>query len=275
MSTRELPNKIYGVDFSGAKEAGKRIWISEGIENGDRLVIKRCFKAAELAGSGEQRQKCLLALKDFIASHPQAAFGVDFPFGLPKKVVSHIAWKEFILSFPSQYDSPDDFRKTCFSKAGNRELKRVTDIQNRAPLSPYNIRVYRQTYYGITKIIYPLVYEDLGCILPMQYPRKGRPWVLEVCPASTLKSEGLYGMYKNRDTAGDLGRVRYHILSTIRATGQLELADKNIVELILADRRGDALDSIIAAFTVFKALKKDIMDQAVSPDYEIEGEIYC
>jgi hypothetical protein len=36
-----------------------------------------------------------------------AAFGLDFPFGLPYVLVEQESWKEFIITFPSLYDSPD------------------------------------------------------------------------------------------------------------------------------------------------------------------------
>ncbi len=274
MSIVELPEEIYGVDFSGAKDAGKWIWISKGIADGECLLIKRCFRAVDLPGSGKEPEKCLPALRDYVARHARALFGFDFPFGLPKELVKQTRWEEFILAFPSEYRSANDLRRICFSKAGNRELKRLTDLQNRAPFSPYNIRVYRQTYYGITKIIYPLVRDDLGCILPMQRPKRGKPWVLEVCPASTLKSEGLYGVYKNRRHSGDQSHVRYHILSSIQATGQLKLAKEDMIDLILADCRGDALDSLVAAFVAFRTLKKGIEDQRLNCEYEIEGFIF-
>lgn len=274
MDTHELRYEIYGIDFSGAKDAGKWIWISKGIVNGGYLLIKRCFRAIDLPGSGKKPEKCLLVLREYIARQPQALFGFDFPFGLPKELVKQTRWEEFILTFPDEYRNANDFRRICFSKAGNRELKRVTDIQNRAPFSPYNIRLYRQTYYGLTEIIYPLVRDNLGCILPMQRPKKGKPWVLEVCPASTLKAEGLYRVYKNKGRSGDHYNVRRHIFSSIQTTGQLKLADSDMIDMILADHKGDALDSVVAAFAAFRALKKGIAIPRTDCKYEIEGFIF-
>ena len=42
------PDRIYGVDFSGAKDAGKKIWIAEGVVKGDSLLIEDCFRARDL-----------------------------------------------------------------------------------------------------------------------------------------------------------------------------------------------------------------------------------
>ena len=36
---------IYGIDFSGAQDAGKKIWIAEGVVKTDSLLIEDCFKA--------------------------------------------------------------------------------------------------------------------------------------------------------------------------------------------------------------------------------------
>ena len=36
----ELPHHIYGIDFSGDKDAGKMIWIAKGIVKGETLSIE-------------------------------------------------------------------------------------------------------------------------------------------------------------------------------------------------------------------------------------------
>ena len=41
------PQHIYGIDFSGAQDAGKKIWIAEGVVKTDSLLIEDCFRARE------------------------------------------------------------------------------------------------------------------------------------------------------------------------------------------------------------------------------------
>ena len=77
-----------------------------------------------------QRDQCLAALKSLITSNSHAAFGLDFPFGLPETLINEDNWEEFILKFPEQYSSPDQFRQTCHNATDNKELKRVTEYQN-------------------------------------------------------------------------------------------------------------------------------------------------
>ena len=63
---------IYGIDFSGAQDAGNKIWIAEGVVKGDSLLIEDCFRARDLQDSGKD--------KDFMKENQDAAFGLDFPF---------------------------------------------------------------------------------------------------------------------------------------------------------------------------------------------------
>jgi hypothetical protein len=43
---------IYDIDFSRAKDAGKKIWIAEGVVKTDSLLIEECFRARDLQDSG-------------------------------------------------------------------------------------------------------------------------------------------------------------------------------------------------------------------------------
>ncbi|MBW2030983.1 MAG: hypothetical protein JRH06_14420 [Deltaproteobacteria bacterium] len=188
--------EIYGVDFSGARDAGERIWIAEAVIEAKALIVQNCFRAESLPGGGKEPEKCLPALRKFMTDRPGALFGLDFPFGMPRELVQERSWEDFIHAFPKRYRAPGHFRDTCLRRSSNRELKRLTDIQNQAPFSPYNLRIYRQTYYGIREILYPLVRDNLASIIPMQSEEEGQPRVMEICPAATLKREGLYGRYK-------------------------------------------------------------------------------
>ena len=40
--------RIYGIDFSGAKDAGKKIWIASGTVEQDGLLIEECYRAGSL-----------------------------------------------------------------------------------------------------------------------------------------------------------------------------------------------------------------------------------
>lgn len=162
-----LPQRVYGVDFSGAKKAGTRIWIASATIAGETLEIEDCCQAKDLPGSAVERDQCLDALRYFISAQKTCSLGLDFPFGLPKKVVRANSWEEFVLSFGNHYLDPEQFREICWVAAGNCEERRDTDRISQTPFSPYNRRLYRQTYYGIRDVLAPLVRDQLVCVLPM------------------------------------------------------------------------------------------------------------
>ncbi len=263
---------VYGVDFSGAADAGKKIWITKGVIQGEALRIEACYQAADLPGSAVERDVCLAALRAFIARETDSAFGLDFPFGLPRKLVKMDTWEDFVLFFPTTYLDQDAFRDTCLRAAGGSELKRVTDRESSTPFSPYNIRLYRQTYFGIRELLVPLVRDGSACVLPMQTALPDRPWMLEICPASTLKRESLYWRYKGKGEEHAMARER--ILEAIEEMAPLSLPSL-LRSVILDDPGGDALDSVVAAFAAFRVVRNPTGVVAAQDDvYTLEGYVY-
>ena len=271
MSSPDLHRSVYGVDFSGANDAGKKIWIARGIIEEDMLLITECFQAEDLPGSGRDRKSSLTALKEFTSEQKDSIFGLDFPFGIPSVLVKEESWDKFVLSFRVTYTSPWEFRKECRSASGGKELKRFTDFKTKTPFSPYNLRLYRQTYFGIRDVLGPLIRNYAVCVLPMQEPLPDRAWVLEICPASTLKREKLSLSYKGRGEEHRITRVR--ILDSIEKTGVLKIKGSSLRVTIVDNSGGDALDSVIAAFATFRALRNGFVFDRNSP-YDLEGWVY-
>lgn len=265
---------VYGIDFSGAKNAGEKIWVASGGLEGEALRIDTCRRADMLPGSSKRREQCLSALRTLVMGESNAAFGFDFPFGVPAPLVEEEGWESFALAFPYRYESADAFRQACREADGGNELKRVTDEESQAPFSPYNLRLYRQTYYGIRDLLSPLVRDESARILPMQEPLADSPWLLEVCPASTLKREWLYQpSYKGPEQRKH--HAREHILETLEDRGMVIIPDRATRASLLEDRGGDALDSVIAAIATAEAIRNpDRLTSPASKEYEVEGYIY-
>ena len=125
----------------------------------------------------------------------------------------------------------------------------------------------------MSRILSPLVRDSLACVLPMQMPAVGKPWILEVCPASTLKRMGLYLSYKGRTTQYREARIR--LVDEIQEMELLDELDEGMRELVVDDAGGDALDSVIAAVATAHA----IINQSSAPvgqddPYSIEGYVY-
>lgn len=252
-ATTGRKRRIYGVDFSGAKDAGRKIWISEGVAEGDMLTLLNCYPLSDiLANKSKERGACLSALRDLIISNKQSVFGMDFPFSLPQQLMSGKDWYSFVSDFPHEYESADEFRAAMQVAGGKTELKRLTDVEVKAPFSIYNLWVYKQTYYGIRDVVRPLVMSGEACALPMQEPQEDKPWLMEICPASTLKSEDLYISYKGRTEKER--QTRKYILDEMLHKGIT--VPNGLREKIIDNKDGDALDSFIAAYATFRSVRK-------------------
>ena len=263
---------VYGIDFSGAVDAGKKIWISKGVIKGKRLQIMECYSANELHGSSNHRDHCLESVRDFIKNAGSSAFGMDFAFSLPSKLVKEKSWQSFAEKFTVRYPTPEYFREKCRSYENGTELKRVTDIETKTPFSPYNLRMYRQTYFGIRYILRPLIHSNDASVLPMMKPQTGRPLILEVCPASILKKAGLYFPYKGKMLKHHT--VRSQILERVAMDIDTNIDLDSVKSIALADYNGDAIDSALAAIAAFLALRKPEAFTTNDKIRLIEGYVY-
>jgi hypothetical protein len=263
---------VYGVDFSGSKTACKKIWVSRGTIHNKTLHINSCCPISNLIPNDirKERDNCLSFLHDLISTKTEAIFGLDLSMGLPEAMINGQSWESSILGFSKSYNSPEDFRNKCRNSMGNKEIKRTTEIQKKAPFCVYNLRLYRQTYYGIRCIIEPLLKKNAARIIPMQTPHADKASLTEVCPACTLKRKGIYVPYKGKNER-ELENRRM-ILNTMK-TWDINL-DKEVMEAALEDTEGDALDSILAAYAAYRALQKIESSTPLAEEYISEGMIY-
>lgn len=269
----EEPQSICGIDFSAhQKKAGAYTWITVGVADGGGLKVTECIPAERLPGSGKDRVACMAGLRRFLVGRPSMVTGLDFPFGLPRSLVPEATWQDFVFSFVRRYPTAEQLRLACRQATSPYELKRTTDLLARTPFSPYNIRVFRQTYAGIAEVLAPLVREDAVRVLPMQAPADGKPTLVEICPASSLQASLLRMPYKGRGT--DLRSARAHILAGIEAAGLVWLPT-GLASVIADDSGGDALDSLIAAVSVHQSLSEIVRAaESASDDARIEGWVY-
>lgn len=179
------------------------------------------------------------------------------------------SWEDFIVGFAKRYETPEDFKKSCLQAAGGAELKRRTDKECHTPFSAYNLRLYKQTFYGIRDVLGPLVTRGTARILPMQKPVAGRPSILEVCPASTLRQLGPALSYKGR-TPEHL-EARRQILQALRAR---VVVPERLTRKVLDDHEGDAVDCIVGALATSRSLGSIADDLPSNHDYMLEGRVY-
>lgn len=254
--------RVYGVDFSGAADAGRKIWIAGGVWQDSHLYVDTCSQAAHLPGGGLARDPAIAALRMFIVAQKDAAFGLDFPFSLARPDIPYSTWDEFARHFCDDYPEP--------AAVLGKNSRRQTDREAKTPFAPGNLRLYRQTYYGIHDLLAPLVMADVARVVPMQAPAPGKPILAEICPASTLKALGLYAPYKGKSAAHRA--QRQDLLGALQPLGLT--VDPGLHAMLVDDADGDALDSAIAAFTTAACARRGAFHQRDVPPYTLEGRVY-
>jgi hypothetical protein len=280
---------FYGVDFSGARLAGRTIWLAriERHEEGDYSPLAR-FRLTELSslerlcGSAERAPalECLVAR---ILASDEALWALDFPFGLPVEVL------EPGSRWAGQFDFLDEWGDDayglgleCLRRAkllgGPNHIRRLTDVEAKAPFDCYHYRIIYQTFFGMRDVLGPLRKRRGTAILPFHYGRlaAARRVLVEACPSSTLKRLGLPHQNYKQPQGGPLTMKR-------RTTRHLILAGlSRHVEITPAHRRavmrnpgGDALDAVIAALGASQAWSScDHRRVARHPRYPREGRLY-
>ena len=277
------PTRVYGVDFSGAKKAGNHIWIAQGNAYRDNLYIDECSSAAEFFHVKADRDWSLPGLGRFMARESGAVFGLDFPFSLPAVLVTEDGWEEFIRAFPSHYHNADHFWRECqlvisAKFPGRKELRRRTDKEVNTPWSPCNWQIRFQTFHGIRDLLLPLIEKNAIVVPPFQAMSPCKTVVLEICPSASLQRLGLpYQHYKKGKTSGTPQQKenRRLILNGLEEKHGVVISNQSLKTKILEDLGGDALDSVIAAHTVWMAIQEpENLYPDLNRDQMLEGCVY-
>jgi hypothetical protein len=261
--------RILGIDFSGASDAGRKIWIAEGrLSNSGAFELLHCIPAIDLPGSGVRPEQAVPALARHLATLSEAQVGCDFPFSLPRDLVTARTWKRFALRYAAEFADAENFRLIMRSRHNAIEHKRMTDRIAGTPFNSYNLRLYRQTWWGITGLLDPLVRAGRAIVRPQQELIAGKPTLIEVCAACTLKSIDLYPPYKGKEP--EHRRARKRILDHFIDRGALVAPVHSMRRLLLDNAGGDALDAVIGAIATARA---DLAQEA-DPFQRLEGRVY-
>src|SRR5688500_3762787 len=87
---------VYGVDFSGAKLAGRNLWVARAEPRRSRpgLALVELHRLESLCGTAE-RAACLDYLVRMVKASTAALWGFDTPFGLPVELFpAGAAWAD-------------------------------------------------------------------------------------------------------------------------------------------------------------------------------------
>jgi hypothetical protein len=278
---------IYGVDFSGARLAGRNTWVARleraGRKRGvARYSLKALAPLERLCGTAE-REAALGHLVKLIAESEAALWALDFPFGLPVEVMGESA------CWPAQFDFLREWGEDdhgvgleCIRRAEGlgreKHIRRLTDIEEKAPFDPYHYRIIYQTFYGMRDVLGRLRRRRQTAILPFHYRRlaAARRVLVEACPASTLKRLGLPHQNYKQPEGGRLTpkrlRTRRAILEGLARHVEIGDADRR---RIMRNGGGDALDAVLAAVGAVRSWQaSDHRLIARHPRYPREGRLY-
>jgi hypothetical protein len=277
---------IFGVDFSGAKLAGRNIWLAR-LEP-PKKKSRAAYRLAELTsleklcGTAE-REPALAHLVDRIAQSRQALWALDFPFGLPVEVVEDgVHWHGQLDWLRAWGEDAYGLGLECLRRAkalgGQMHVRRLTDTEAKTPFDCYHYRIIYQTFYGMRDVLGPLVRHQRTSILPFHYRRlaSAERVLVEACPSSTLKRLGLPHQNYKQAQGGPLTARRLHtrraILDGLARHVDIAPGQRRV---IMRNGGGDALDAVIAAVGGAHAwADADHRQIARHPRYPREGRLY-
>lgn len=277
---------VYGVDFSGAKQAGHNTWIAHATV---ATASRGCLQLQSLHplthySETPDRDPALAHLVQMVRTSEGAVWGFDFPFALPIEVADAGArfadqlvwvgeWKKDAYSFGVQ----------CLNRAKKlkREwhIRRVTDSETKAPFDCYHYRIIYQTFHGMRDVLLPLSKARHTAVLPFQYPRlaTARRVLLESCPGSFLKRHRLPHNNYKQPAGGPLSRKRLRTRHAILGGIERWVAiPPTLRTRIVRNPGGDALDAVLAAISAHTSFTT--ADHAAirrHPRYKLEGFIYA
>lgn len=290
----------YGVDFSGAREAGRNCWVArlEPVRASDSRKGSVAARTAPLRGplalvslqrleylcGTPERGPALAHLVELVRTSDAAVWGFDFPFGLPVELFPAGApWADQFAFLAEWGDDAYGCGLECLRRAlvlgDTMHIRRTTDFEARAPFDCYHYRIIYQTFFGMRDVLGPLRASRGTAVLPFHYRRlpTAKRVVLECCPSSVLKRLGLPHQNYKQPQGGPLTRkrkrTRHRLLAGLADFVSIGDRDRRV---IMRNGGGDALDAVIAAVGAAAAFHAaDHRAIARHPRYRREGYLYC
>lgn len=275
---------VYGVDFSGAKLAGRNTWVARAEPRGQRrrLTLVSLDRLESLCGTA-RRAEVLAYLAEMVRASEHALWGFDFPFGLPVELFPEAAgWADqfdFLAEWPGDaYGCGLECIRRAKLVGEKMHIRRTTDSEALAPFDSYHYRIIYQTYHGMLDIVNVLRRTPGIAVLPFQYAklRRAKVVLVECCPGSVLKRLQLPHQNYKQPEGGPLTRKRRLTRRRIlHAVSKLVRISDRHRRVMMRNPGGDAMDAVIAAVGALRAVSAaDHAAIARHPRYRREGYLY-
>ncbi|NTX14006.1 DUF429 domain-containing protein [Myxococcus sp. CA056] len=250
--------RAVGVDWSGAAQAHRKVWaatLSFRGGQGHLVQLQRPFTSRGAKAVSE-------GLGPWLAAQVADVVGLDFCFSLEASQLVALGLpvtgpRELGQAIGEMFTSAESFRA-----AVGPEKKRVTEVECSAPFAPTNLRMYKQTYWGLRALG-----SCRGAFPP--WSTSPGPALVEVLPAEVVRWLGLPKTYKGRG----FEERRREILRRVRASTDLLIPDSDLLTMV-SDADGDALDALLAALSAASAWASGFTGAPPTSASTGEGWIY-
>lgn len=236
--------RLYGIDFTSAPRPAKAITVAAGRLDGDRLLL-----------DGLEALPDWPAFEAFLRRPGPWLGGFDFPFGLPREAVRDLGWPQHWAALLAHCRA---LGKTAFRAAldayresrpyGRRYAHRATDTAARShsPLKLVNPPVGLMFLEGAPRLLAANLHvPGLHAGDPSRVAVEAYPGLL----ARRLGPRPYKSDTRNRQTPARQ-QARADIVTALQQ-GRLHpplrlMAPPALVDIVLRDARGDALDAVLA-----------------------------
>jgi Protein of unknown function (DUF429) len=240
--------RIYGIDFTSAPCRKKPITCAVCTLQINHLRIQDCLKLVRFSD-----------FEAFLCSDGPWIAALDFPFGLPRDLISNLDWPEKWEDYMQIISSmgKKKFEETlkCYWEdraKGDRLHLRTTDVLAgaRSPMMLYRVPVGKMFFEGATRILQSNV-----SMLPCR-PMSNSRIVVEGYPALVARKFIGKQSYKSDERikqSKDREMARWEIVNRLRSSEivklygfRVKLSDE-ISERLIKDPMGDELDAVLCS----------------------------
>lgn len=236
---------LHGVDFSGAESGGAakiRVVTRDLGDPRQPIALEGRF----------DRRGLVRVITQSAADGRDHLWRIDAPMGLPAEMLPELQqpadWRT-VAQWMHGCASPRLWR-SAVREHTRREPRRGCDSAMATPMSPLNLRVFKQTWTLICEVLLPLAEAGIR-IEPVLPGTNARVAVCEGCPASVLAAKG-WPKRGYKGAGAPTAVVRADIVRLLRGAG-MEIPN-SLAEEAIRDGEGDLLDAIILVSAPFQTV---------------------
>jgi hypothetical protein len=265
------PMHVYGIDFTSAPSSSKPITCAQAVLSKGRLRIEALMRWLEFDDFDK-----------FLCSDGPWITAMDFPFGLPKRLIQNLGWppdwKKYVVKIA-------DMEKEAFGNLlqryqqtqpkGDKHHLRQTDSRAcaRSPMMWFGVPVGRMFFEGAPRLLNSQV-----SVIPCR-PNLDSRVVLEGYPALAVRrwlGQVRYKTARSKEADRQARRERQQLLgrlSSLEAGSfygfQFQIGT-HLSQKLIEDPSGDSIDAVLCAVQAAAAFSRRTQNYGVPLDCDVE-----